>query len=239
MVVFDEIYPSIHVYFLPYTEHTSEDIIVLLIQKSASFSPKMSLTPVEFQLDQLTKLRELAGMMGWAIDSPDYKRHLTLIKKSTCAHARTLSAGGGRRGAVKNSTDAPATPHETDAVGRWGLADGDNGRGRKFTSHTDARTLLGDPPYRPWVLDRRAPGGVFDRRYISIEANGIGFLRRRIVQLKGHHRCDPTHPTPMRYSARTPETHHPPSPLPRGRLKEIRSTRGVRTRRGGGGRRRR
>ena len=173
---------------------------------------------IDWEVRVTLELNKLCELRGWDIGGPEWKARVRQITVEAKEKWRTVKAGSLSAAAVKRKERDDSSgrhPWDTDPPRKWQRRG--NSRGKQYDNHTAARALLGEAPYKPWVVDKRAPGSGLIRRYISTSDDGVQYERLRIDrQNKGLAR-----PVPLVYAHVRSLT--PPS-LSRGRLKPILSS---------------
>jgi hypothetical protein len=156
--------------------------------------------PMQWELDQIDKLNELADVYGWEKHGKEYQKRVKLIQAQSVGRQKRIAKGGDPKAVKAAGTAAAQTMAKSFGSQRpkpsgWATMCVHK-KGRRFKTFTTAKALLGGAPYGNWQIDKDAPSGTGWRRFISIDKNGGGYARRRIVQSKGAHHPCPSCPSP-------------------------------------------
>ena len=142
--------------------------------------------PLQWELDQLQKLDQLAAAYGWDPAGRDYKSRTKLIRVQSVArqkaNAKGLSASRGASTVCVAGAAAVSKAVSEKRPKPAGWVTTTPGKGKRFKGFTSAKALLGEPSYGPWITDRDAPSGIKPtewRRFISVDKDTGDFTTLR------------------------------------------------------------
>ncbi|KAL3926962.1 MAG: hypothetical protein SGPRY_003047 [Prymnesium sp.] len=119
---------------------------------------------LQWELDQMEKLKELATVFDWREQSALYKERLRLIKMVRQVARMTRVADTTQR-----ARSAAPRPARISSVRVATKREGQE-KGKKFANFTSARSMFGTWPYGKWLNDMEAPSGKKNwRRFISMD----------------------------------------------------------------------
>jgi hypothetical protein len=152
--------------------------------------------PLDWELDQISKLKQIAPNYGKVPGDTWFKMKLKLIQEQSIARQKTIiklmkcNYQLKASGAAKQVMVAGQESKRVSPAG-WELATGEPVNGTKFKDFKEAmKECLDKPKYEEWKLDREAPSGKDFRRFISMhKTKPHKFERCRVFLLKGVSGC--------------------------------------------------
>lgn len=149
--------------------------------------------PLQWELDQVDKLDQLAAVYGWEKGDKNYNARIKLIQVQSVARQKANAKGASAvsRGASSVRLAGSEAVHKAAGVKRskpHGWTTVDPISGKRFKSFATAKALLGPAEFSNWITDRDSPAGTKPtawRRFISISKTTGEFVRYRIVRNKG------------------------------------------------------